>query len=288
MNDPFATLVVGPFRSTYHNEPVNDRFKADLDRYLRHELLPQVQTTYTKTEGVLAAAFDEDRFCGPHSAIRNIFNFEFRFLAGSESEHVKAQLIYAPSDGTFSVRYSKPLILWTTERKRRQLEARQKIEVICQEILCGSRKDADCPICGASVRVIDGDALFDVSCPIADLFHCLAHGEYAVGLVFRIGQPLNQFPKTLQGLLMLLGQFVELGEFPERLPRIILGVGQLLQKNLLRLLIGELHDRSSWRSWNLKAKVQSLIHAQLSLKRPVLIASCQISFLAVFKLTNGT
>jgi hypothetical protein len=44
---------------------------------------------------------------------------------------------------------------------------------------------------------------------------------------------------------MLLGQCVELREFPERLPRIILGISQLLQKHLLRLLIRELNDRSS-------------------------------------------
>jgi hypothetical protein len=49
--DPFSTIVYGPFASTYHNDLVDERFKANLQRYLRAELLPQVSIAFAETDG---------------------------------------------------------------------------------------------------------------------------------------------------------------------------------------------------------------------------------------------
>ena len=91
MIDPFSTIAYGPFATTYHNDLVDERFKANLQRYLRAELLPQASIAFAETDGRLTAAFNDQKYCGPHSAIRNIFDFEF-FQKNSSHQKIKCFL----------------------------------------------------------------------------------------------------------------------------------------------------------------------------------------------------
>ena len=164
MTPPFHTIRIGPFATAFQQQRVDDSFLADLDSYLLRELLPQVTIPYETTEGSLRASYDEDRYCGPRSVVRDIYAFEFQFLAADLVEELKAKLIYLPKERTFSIRYGKPLYLWTISRKRRSHDATRRIRELCQEILEGRTEPANCPVCGGATRIINADAMFDVTC----------------------------------------------------------------------------------------------------------------------------
>lgn len=167
MHPPFEFIRFGPFVAEYHRMNVNQDFVEALQCYLEATLLPQVTIEYESVIGGVTASYDNDRNCGPNSAIKNLYKVEISFSKGSLVEDLKAELNYSPISRRFSVRNNGPLYLWSVARKIRDQELRRSIDVLCREIDHEGRSDADCPCCGVALRIINTPGLFDVVCPRA-------------------------------------------------------------------------------------------------------------------------
>src|SRR5688572_7817443 len=110
MHPAFATIAFGPFRSDYHNAAVNEDFREALSDYLASQLLPQVDEPFATTTGTLHATYDDQKYCGPNSAARDLYTLEFEFQRPSGGDAIKIDLAFSPKQRSFSPRYrGKPL-----------------------------------------------------------------------------------------------------------------------------------------------------------------------------------
>ncbi len=165
MHPAFTSIQFGPFSSTYHREAVGDEFKEALAAFLEVELLPQVEQAYDSTSGRLAASYDDQKYCGPRSAVRDIYRLEFTFHRTSGDETIKTELVFTPNTRTFLTRHRRPLYLWTISRRQRHQQERQAIQELCSRLANREQVAAVCPLCSAPLRIVDSPGLFDVSCP---------------------------------------------------------------------------------------------------------------------------
>jgi len=166
MHPAFTTIEFGPFKSTYHNGAVDTDFREALSDYLAAQLLPQVDEPFDTTFGRLLAAYDDQKYCGPNSAVRDIYSLEFEFRRSSGADTIKVDLAFSSKHRSFSARYrGKPLYLWTALRKEGQIRRTNGIKEVCDRILRGEAPTARCPCCGAALHVVNTSDLFDVSCP---------------------------------------------------------------------------------------------------------------------------
>ncbi len=165
MRKPFNNIKVGPFAAKYHQSSVDESFLESLHSYLVQELIPQVSIKYDTVDGRLTACYDNDRNCGPNSAVKNLYRLEVAFHEKSFSEEIKTDLRYKHESRKFEERNSQPLYLWTIERKQKNAEDRKSIEELCQAIQKNTVVDENCPLCGSMLSITNNDNLFDVRCP---------------------------------------------------------------------------------------------------------------------------
>jgi len=110
MTTPFDSIAYGPFKAAYHRERVDADFKAHLVSYLTEELLPQVTITPEDASGSVQAVFDDDKNCGPHSAVKHMYKLSFTFRRGRETEEIEDELVYDPATGDWRPRWPHPLM----------------------------------------------------------------------------------------------------------------------------------------------------------------------------------
>jgi hypothetical protein len=163
MSSPFDAIVYGPFNAEYHRALVNDSFKRALREALTAKLLPQLDHDFTDATGTLAACFDEDRFCGPNSLVRDCFRLEFQFRGPDGESRIKTEITY--NRGEFSARRGHSLYLWTPSRQRKRQLKEEAIQRTVGAILDNALDRPSCPLCSAELHVINAPALFDVVCP---------------------------------------------------------------------------------------------------------------------------
>ena len=166
MHPAFDTLQFGPFKSDYHSATVGAEFREALNDYLAAQLLPQVDEPFDSTAGRLVATYDDQKHCGPNSAVRHIYTLEFEFRRPSGTDTIKVDLAYSATKRSFSPRFqNRPLHLWTASSKEAQTRRTNSIELVCNRILRGEATTAQCPCCGAELGIVNQPALFDISCP---------------------------------------------------------------------------------------------------------------------------
>ena len=165
MHPAFASIQFGPFASSYHRDAVSDDFKESLSAFLEAKLLPQVEQSYESTTGRFTASYNDHKYCGPRSAVRDIYKFEFAFQRPSGDDTIKTELAFDPKTRAFTTRHDRPFYLWTVSRRQRYQQERQAIQDLCRCIVEHEQVAAVCPLCSAPLRVIDSPGLFDVSCP---------------------------------------------------------------------------------------------------------------------------
>lgn len=165
MHPAFATIEFGPFQTAYHNMAVDEAFREALSVYLERELLPQLDEDYERTQGRLIAEFNEEKYCGPSSAVRDAYKLEFSFIHQGGTDETKAQIYRDSTTGAFRARFrGAPLVLWTVKRKAEQASFRAAIEAMAKRILAGEKSEWVCPRCSAPVSLIDSANLFDLRC----------------------------------------------------------------------------------------------------------------------------
>jgi len=166
MSPVFTTIQFGPFSTEYHRRAVNEQFRESLDAYLSKELLPQVEEPFDSTAGTLKAEVNEDRFCGPHSFVKDLYRLEFAFIRARSSDELHAQIRWNAKIGSFQPRYKhQPLFLWTTKRKTENQAFHQLAARLAGQTGQEHAESSACPRCGSTLRLTDSPSLFDLSCP---------------------------------------------------------------------------------------------------------------------------
>ncbi len=165
MSSAFDSIVYGPFITEYHRKLVDDAFKRTFVGFLDRNLLPQVDHEFASASGALTAAYNEDRYCGPNSLVRDCFRFQFTFNGSKGHSRIKTELEYSSKDRQFEVRRGRSLYLWTPQRQRKRQSEQEAIQQIVNGILDGSDNQSLCPLCHAKLMVVNNSWLFDVVCP---------------------------------------------------------------------------------------------------------------------------
>ena len=160
----FTGVQIGPFASAYHRGLAQDELRSAICSLLDSDVLPQVQAPFDSASGKLTAEFEDERYTGPNSAVRNLFNLELSLNRASKPDTLRAALRYDPSERTFAPRRS-PLYLWTVARSTRFREEELAIRKLCSRLSETPADDAACPRCGSRVEPHVGPAQVEISCP---------------------------------------------------------------------------------------------------------------------------
>jgi hypothetical protein len=164
----------GPFSAAYHRALVNDDFKAQLDRFLRANLLPQLDSPLQELDGTLNATFDGDGSCGPSSLVRDIFTLDCVLICDDGDSDLKADIVYDRVADRFKPRTGRNhfFYVWTPARKARREAEMAEIQRVVDGIMHGKRNSTACPICGGKLFAINTTDLFDARCVDR---HCFAY-----------------------------------------------------------------------------------------------------------------
>jgi hypothetical protein len=166
MHLAFTTIEFGPFQTAYHRQAVDGGFREALSEFLEHELLPQVDEAFSRTQGRLTAEFDAEKYCGPNSAVRDAYKLEFSFIRKDGADQIEAKIYRDPKTGSFRPRFKgQPLILWTEKRRAEHRSFREAIDRLVKRIHAGEDSQWVCPSCSTRLSLIDSPGLFDLSCP---------------------------------------------------------------------------------------------------------------------------
>jgi hypothetical protein len=184
-----GTIRFGPFYTSYHRDLVDATFKKQLERFLRDNLLPQLDSPLQELEGTLTATFDNEKNCGPNSLVRDIFTLECVAVCDDGTSDLKSDIVYDPVGRTFAPRtgFDRYFYVWTPARKRAREDELAAIQRVVDDIMRGDRSEFACPICGGHITAINNPDIFDARCSRQ---HCfvynfhkdergrLAHGHF--------------------------------------------------------------------------------------------------------------
>ncbi|MBI2922432.1 MAG: hypothetical protein HYY18_15370 [Planctomycetes bacterium] len=166
---PLGPIAYGPFHAEFHFKRVDAAFKNALVQFLTVQLLPQMEEPYFDSGGSLVACFDESRFCGPLSAVRDRYRLEFHFRREDGTDEIKVDIEFDEPRGTFRPVGGNPLYLLTRKRLEHRRYVVGTIEALCRQLETGQAKTGTCPICGLEVCTESSPGSFSVRCK-ADCF----------------------------------------------------------------------------------------------------------------------
>jgi hypothetical protein len=162
---PSLQVTFGPFLSEYHRALVGETFREALGDFIRERLLSQVDHQVDAMVGGVVACFDEDKYCGPNSAVRNLFRLNLAFRHEDDESRIEIDLECGPQAAGFSPRRGESLYVWTPSRRNRRQAEQTSVRLMVKHILEEGVQIALCPLCSLPLRVVNTAAIFDVSCP---------------------------------------------------------------------------------------------------------------------------
>ncbi len=182
-------LRFGPFSTSYHRESVNATFKEQLELFLQHNLILQLDSPLREFDGTLTATFDNEKNCGHTSLVRDIFTLECIAICDDGMSDVNSDIVYDPVHGAFTPRtgFDNFFYVWTPTRKRTRESELSAIQRVVDDIMRGEASDFECPICGGEITAVNNPEIFDARCKRRRCFvynfhkdECgrLAHGHF--------------------------------------------------------------------------------------------------------------
>ena len=159
-------IQFGPFSTQYHSALVNDDFKSSLSGFLRSELFSQLDEPVSDADGTLTATFNNDRFCGPNSLVRNIFTLKISLYGDDGKSDLKSDIEYNPDTSAFSQRtgHGHNFYLWTPRRRQNRENEMEMIQRLVDEYRRTHKTGLVCPICQGNVTGVDDPSIFDLRC----------------------------------------------------------------------------------------------------------------------------
>ena len=179
----------GPFTADYHRSLVNDDFKVALERFFERELIPQLDNPILSADGAFTATFDEDRYCGPRSLVRDIFSLELSLVDDGGTSDLESDVVFNPKSNSFTPRtgHGHYFYLWTPIRKRQREQELESIQRVVDDIQGNRTHSVLCPICAGTLSTINNADIFVVRCANGRCFQYdyhkdeagrLAHGHF--------------------------------------------------------------------------------------------------------------
>jgi hypothetical protein len=173
MHPAFEIIQFGPFASSYHRLAVNDDCKKAFYTFLETEFLLQIEEPFEPSTGRLVAAFDDPKYCGPLSLVRDIYQLEFVFHRMPHDDEMKLELVFDAKNKAFALRRKEDLYRWTSSRSQRHMDESQAMYNICTRITKNRAKTKSCPLCSAPLTIVDKPSSVDVRCPNQCFqYHC--------------------------------------------------------------------------------------------------------------------
>jgi hypothetical protein len=180
--------------TSYHRGMIEKGLLERLRQFVVDDLSPQLPAPADTVDGTITPCFNEDRYCGPSSAVKDTYRLDIRFLAASEvlgtfKEEIEDDL----NSHRFRARYRHRKLLVITQARRAAQDALgSAVQTLCRRIAQEHLSSATCPKCENALNIIDSPGLFDVTCP-SGCFTYNFHrdpksGEFLHGHVF-FGQP---------------------------------------------------------------------------------------------------
>jgi hypothetical protein len=158
----YRNVVFGPFKASWHQKHVSNKLKNDLVRFIDQVIEPQVTIRYSKCGGTLVASCNDDKYCGPHSAVRDIYRLTYAYETEDEIEDIDIELIYHRDTGEFTKRWrGLSLKLVTVEHRRNIQKLYELIRMAWKDRTVSS---ITCPFCDNKVDVSYTSELFAVHC----------------------------------------------------------------------------------------------------------------------------
>jgi len=182
-------IQFGPFSTQYHSALVDLKFKTALSAFLDRGLLTQLDEPADDAAGTLVATFDNDRYCGPNSLVRNLFTLELTLFGPDGTSDLKSDIEFDANTKSFSARtgHGHHFYLWTPSRKQDREAEMGLIQRLVDDFQRDHGVGIKCPICNGHVSAIDDPAIFDVRCTEQRCFQYnyhkddtgrLAHGHF--------------------------------------------------------------------------------------------------------------
>ena len=176
--------------TSYHRGMIENGLLMRLQKFVVDVLSPQLPAPAVIVDGTITPCFNEDRYCGPSSAVKDTYRLDIRFLAASEvlgtfKEEIEDDL----RSHTFRARYRhRKLHVITQARRDAQDALGNAVQTLCHRIAQEHLSSATCPKCKKTLSINDSPRLFDVTCP-SGCFNYNFHrnptsGEFLHGHVF--------------------------------------------------------------------------------------------------------
>ena len=176
--------------TSYHRGMIADGLLTRLEMFISEVLASQLPVPADDIHGTIVPCFDEERYCGPNSAVKDVYRLELSFQTGAEIVGTfRDDISYDSASQTFGPRRRhRKLIVVTQAREEAQKALAEAVHTLCQRIGKEHLTEAACPKCSTALNIIDRPALFDVTCP-QGCFNYNFHrdpesGEFLHGHVF--------------------------------------------------------------------------------------------------------
>lgn len=159
-------LQFGPFSTQYHAGLVNDKFKAALSGFLESALFSQLDEPASDADGTVTATFNNERYCGPNSLVRNVFTLEVSLYGCDGKSDLKSDIEFHPDTLAFSPRagHGNNFYLWTPKRKKNRENELGIIQRLVDDFQRTQKVGLSCPICKGTVTGVDDPSIFDIRC----------------------------------------------------------------------------------------------------------------------------
>lgn len=153
--------------TSYHRGMIESGLLVRLRQFVIDDLSPQLPAPADMVVGTITPCFNEDRYCGPGSAVKDTYRLDIRFLTalevlGTFKEEIEDDL----NSHRFRARYRhRKLLVITQARCAAQDALGAAVQSLCRRIAKKHLTSAMCPKCENALKIIDGPGLFDVTCP---------------------------------------------------------------------------------------------------------------------------
>lgn len=147
-------IHIQKFKNKHHQRNLAAPFLADFKKFLKADILSLTTISPHTLEGKIGTYYDEEKYLGKLSAVKNRYYFEGKFLDGKFEEPIRFQ---------FEIKRGKikpvkrPFIITVKEQEQRR-EKDKFIEKVIKEVKSGNENKILCQYCNGLLDIVALDS----------------------------------------------------------------------------------------------------------------------------------
>lgn len=165
-------IEFGPFKTKYHQDLAINGFQDAAIKFIHENFVSQLEQESYSVTGTVEAEFNEEKYCGSNSAVRNKFKFNLVFETSSGKASYKGTLKF--TETAFEAARGSSLYVWTQSRLDARKKQQSKILEIANLILAKKSFENQCPVCFGEVNYLNTERMFDLGCKA----HCFTYSYH--------------------------------------------------------------------------------------------------------------